>query len=62
MITDILFSILSAIIILLVYNIMVKLLDIEKQLVEMRTDIMWMKKYLNTHPDNTGDKHEHNNT
>jgi len=59
MITDILFSILSAIIILLVYNIMVKLLDIEKQLVEMRTDIIWLKKYLNTHPGNTGDKHEH---
>ena len=60
MITDILFSILSAIIILLVYNIMVKLLDIEKQLVEMRTDIIWLKKYLNTHSDYIGDKHEHN--
>ena len=62
MITDILFSILSAIIILLVYNIMVKLLDIEKQLVEMRTDIIWMKKYLNTNSENTSDKYERHNT
>ena len=62
MITDILFSILSAIIILLVYNIMVKLLDIEKQLVEMRTDIIWMKKYLNTNSGNTGDKYERHST
>jgi len=39
---------------------MVKLLDIEKQLVEMRTDIIWLKKYLNTHSDYISDKHEHN--
>jgi len=62
MITDILFSILSAIIILLVYHIMVKLLDIEREIVEMRTDIIWLKKYLNTHPENTSDKYEHHNT
>jgi len=39
---------------------MIKLLDIEKQLVEMRTDIIWLKKYLNTNAGGIGDKHEHN--
>ena len=61
MITDILFSILSAIIILLVYHIMVKLLDIEREIVEMRTDIIWLKKYLNTNPENN-DKYERHDT
>jgi len=45
-VTDILFSILTAIIVLLVYRIMVKLMDIEKQLVEIKTDVAWLKKYL----------------
>jgi hypothetical protein len=43
---DILFSILTAIIVLLVYRIMVKLMDIERQLIEVRTDVVWLKKYL----------------
>jgi len=45
-VTDILFSILTAIIVLLVYRIMSKLIEIEKQLVEIRTDVAWLKKYL----------------
>ena len=45
-VTDILFSILTAIIVLLVYRIMVKLMDIERQLIEVRTDVAWLKKYL----------------
>jgi len=45
-VTDVLFSILTAIIVLLVYRIMVKLMDIERQLIEVRTDVAWLKKYL----------------
>jgi len=64
--TDILFSILTAIIVLLVYRIMSKLIEIEKQLVEIRTDVAWLKKYLtDPHgrqsdqyaPDTTPDSH-----
>ena len=64
--TDILFSILTAIIVLLVYRIMVKLMDIERQLIEVRTDVAWLKKYLtDPHgrqsdqyaPDTTPDSH-----
>jgi len=65
-VTDILFSILTAIIVLLVYRIMVKLMDIERQLIEVRTDVAWLKKYLtDPHgrqsdqyaPDTTPDSH-----
>ncbi len=45
-VTDILFSILTAIVVLLVYRIMVKLIDVERQLVEIKTDVAWLKKYL----------------
>ena len=44
--TTTLFSILTAIIMLLVYRIMNKLIEIERQLVEIRTDVAWLKKYL----------------
>ena len=44
--TTTLFSILTAIIVLLVYRIMAKLIEIEKQLVEIKTDVVWLKKYL----------------
>ena len=44
--TTTLFSILTAIIVLLVYRIMNKLIEIERQLVEIRTDVAWLKKYL----------------
>ena len=65
-VTDILFSILTAIIVLLVYRIMVKLMDIERQLIEVRTDVAWLKKYLSDPhgsqsdqyaPDTTPDSH-----
>ena len=65
-VTDVLFSILTAIIVLLVYRIMVKLMDIERQLIEVRTDVAWLKKYLtDPHgrqsdqyaPDTTPDSH-----
>ena len=57
MVTDILFSILTAIIILLVYRIMVKLMDIEKQLIEVRTDVAWLKKYLSDPHDRQSDQY-----
>ena len=44
--TTTLFSILTAIIMLLVCRIMNKLIEIERQLVEIRTDVAWLKKYL----------------
>jgi len=64
--TNTLFSILTAIIVLLVYRIMAKLIEIEKQLVEIRTDVAWLKKYLTDPvagksdqyaPDTTPDSH-----
>jgi len=55
--TDILFSILTAIIILLVYRIMSKLIEIEKQLVEIRTDVVWLKKYLTDPVAGKSDQH-----
>jgi len=64
--TTTLFSVLTAIIVLLVYRIMSKLIEIEKQLVEIRTDVAWLKKYLtDPHgrqsdqyaPDTTPDSH-----
>jgi hypothetical protein len=44
--TTTLFSVLTAVIVLLVYRIMGKLIEIERQLVEIRTDVAWLKKYL----------------
>ena len=60
--TDILFSILTAIIVLLVYRIMSKLIEIEKQLVEIRTDVAWLKKYLTDPHGKQSDQYAPNTT
>lgn len=62
MVTDILFSILTAIIVLLVYRIMVKLMDIERQLIEVRTDVAWLKKYLSDPEAGKSDRYAPNST
>ena len=60
--TDVLFSILTAIIVLLVYRIMVKLMDIERQLIEVRTDVAWLKKYLTDPTGKQSDQYAPNTT
>ena len=60
--TDILFSILTAIIVLLVYRIMSKLIEIEKQLVEIKTDVAWLKKYLTDPHGRQSDQYAPNTT
>jgi len=60
--TNTLFSILTAIIVLLVYRIMAKLIEIEKQLVEIRTDVAWLKKYLTDPVAGKSDKYSPNTT
>ncbi len=55
---EILFSILTSIILGLIYRLMVWLNRIEKQVVELRTEIRWLKAYiLKINGNNTGDKY-----
>jgi hypothetical protein len=56
---EVLFSILTGIILGLIYRLMVWLNRIEKQVVELRTEIRWLKAYiLKISNNNTGDMHE----
>ncbi len=56
---EILFSILTGIILGLIYRLMVWLNRIEKQVVELRTEIRWLKAYiLKINGNNQGDKYE----
>ena len=56
---EVLFSILTGIVLVLIYRLMVWLNRIEKQVVELRTEIRWLKTYiLKISNNNTGDKHE----
>jgi len=43
---EILFSILVSIVLGLIYRLMVWLSRIEKQVVELRTDVKWLKAYI----------------
>ena len=43
---EVLFSILTAIVLGLIYRLMVWLSRIEKQVVELRTEIRWLKAYI----------------
>jgi hypothetical protein len=43
---EVLFSILTAIVLGLIYRLMVWLSRIEKQVVELRTDVKWLKAYI----------------
>ena len=54
---EVLFSILTGIVLVLIYRLMVWLSRIEKQVVELRTDVKWLKAYiLKINGNNTGDK------
>lgn len=51
------FSILTAIILGMIYRLMTWLSRIEKQVVELKTEIKWLKAYiLKINGNNTGDK------
>ena len=56
-VTEVLFSILTAIVIGMIYRLMTWLSRIEKQVVELRTEIRWLKAYiLKINGNNTGEK------
>ena len=56
-VVEVLFSILTAIILGMIYRLMTWLNRIEKQVVELRTEIRWLKAYiLKINGNNTGDK------
>ena len=58
-VTEVLFSILTGIVLGLIYRLMVWLNRIEKQVVELRTEIRWLKTYiLKISNNNTGDRYE----
>jgi len=56
-VTEVLFSILTAIVLGMIYRLMTWLSRIEKQVVELRTEIRWLKAYiLKINGNNTGEK------
>jgi len=58
-VTEVLFSILTGIILGLIYRLMVWLNRIEKQVIELKTEIKWIKTYiLKISNNNTGDRYE----
>ena len=58
-VVEVLFSILTGIVLGLIYRLMVWLNRIEKQVVELKTEIKWIKAYiLKISNNNTGDMHE----
>ena len=56
---EVLFSILTGIVLVLIYRLMTWLSRIEKQVVELKTEIKWIKTYiLKISNNNTGDRYE----
>jgi hypothetical protein len=56
---EVLFSILTAIVLTMIYRLMTWLNRIEKQVIELRTEVKWLKTYiLKISNNNTGDKDE----
>jgi len=54
---EVLFSILTGIVLVLIYRLMIWLSRIEKQVVELRTDVKWLKAYiLKINGNNQGDR------
>jgi len=53
---EVLFSILTGIVLVLIYRLMVWLSRIEKQVVELRTDVKWLKAYILKLNNNQGGK------
>ena len=58
MVIEVLFSLLTAIILGMIYRLLTWLSRIEKQVVELKTEIRWIKTYiLKISNNNTGDKY-----
>jgi len=55
-VVEVLFSILTGIVLVLIYRLMVWLSRIEKQVVELRTDVKWLKAYILKLNNNQGGK------
>jgi len=55
---EVLFSILTAIVLTMIYRLMTWLNRIEKQVIELRTEVKWLKAYILKSNNNTGDKDE----
>ncbi len=56
---EVLFSILTAIILTMIYRLMTWLTRLEKQIIELKTDMKWLKAYiLKINGNNQGDKDE----
>ncbi len=54
---EVLFSILTAIILTMIYRLMTWLTRLEKQIIELKTDMKWLKAYiLKINGNNQGDK------
>ncbi len=54
---EVLFSLLTAILLGMIYRLMTWLNRIEKQVIELKTDMKWLKAYiLKINGNNTGDK------
>jgi len=54
---EVLFSILTAILLGMIYRLMTWLTRLEKQIIELKTDMKWLKAYiLKTNDNNQGDK------
>jgi hypothetical protein len=57
-VAEVLFSILTAIVLTMIYRVMTWLNRIEKQVVELRTEIRWLKAYiLKINGNNQGEKY-----
>ncbi len=56
---EVLFSLLTAILLGMIYRLMSWLNRLEKQIIELKTDMKWLKAYiLKINGNNTGDKDE----
>ena len=55
---EVLFSILTAIVLTMIYRLMTWLNRIEKQVIELRTEVKWLKAYILKSNNNTGGKYE----
>jgi len=56
---EVLFSILTAILLGMIYRLMTWLTRLEKQIIELKTDMKWLKAYiLKINGNNTGDRYE----
>ena len=57
-VVEVLFSILTAIVLGMIYRLMTWLSRIEKQVIELRTEIRWIKAYILKLNNNTGGRDE----